>query len=351
MNQVLISSSTSRLRLDATPLTEVVQKAAIGDVVAVEVLSVNPAYPNLELPDGSLVGLNAGDIVIGSLGSRQALRGFVGRAPTSLEAGCELALLNMGGVIGHFVDSITSLGAPTRVRYIGTAVDEDGVVNLSRIALPEASAIAEPRPIVLVIGTCMSVGKTATMAKLIESATRSGFAVGAAKLSGVGAIRDMMRFAESGAVDVKSFLDCGLPSTVDADDLAPITKTVVNALAGDLIIVELGDGIMGHYKVETVLTDADIMANVAAVVVCAGDITAAYGARHYLEILGVRIDVFSGLATENISGSGYIEEHLGIPAINGLKEPDRLFAALPLSGEWGVRSGESEETIQEEAPV
>jgi hypothetical protein len=347
MNQVLISSSTSRLRLDATPLTEVVREATIGDVVAVEVLSVNPAYPNLELPDGSLVALSVGDIVVGSLGSRQALRGFVGRAPSTLEGGCELALLNMGGVIGHFVDSITSLGEPTRVRYIGTAVDEDGVVNLSRIALPEASAIAERRPIVLVIGTCMSVGKTATMAKLVESATRSGFAVGAAKLSGVGAIRDMMRFGESGAVDVKSFLDCGLPSTVDADDLAPITKTVVNALAGDLIIVELGDGIMGHYKVETVLTDADIMANVAAVVVCAGDITAAYGALHYLDRLGVRIDAFSGLATENISGSGYIEQHLGVPAINGLKEPDRLFTALGLGGRWPVAGGprESEEEV------
>jgi hypothetical protein len=354
MNQVLIGSSTSRVRLEPAPCTEVVREARIGDVVAVEVLSVNAAYPNLELPDGSLVPLSVGDVVIGSLGSRQALRGFVGRVPTELEAGCELSLLNMGGVIGHYVDSITSLGLPARVRYIGTVVDEAGVLNLSRVALPEAASIAEARPIVLVIGTCMSVGKTATMAKLVESATRSGFSVGAAKLSGVGAIRDLIRFGEAGAVDVKSFLDCGLPSTVDADDLAPITKTVVNALAGDLVIVELGDGIMGHYKVETVLTDPDIMAHVAAIVVCAGDITAAYGAKHYLERYDVRIDVFSGLATENVSGSGYIEEHLGVPAINGLKEPDRLFAALPLSGPWsggGRRRPRGPEEIVEEVSV
>jgi hypothetical protein len=266
--------------------------------------------------------------------------------PEVLYEDCELALLNMGGVVGHFVDSITSLGPPARVRYLGTAVDDAGVVNLSRVALPEAASIAEPRPIVLVIGTCMSVGKTATMAKLVESATRAGFAVGAAKLSGVGAIRDLMKFAESGAVDVKSFLDCGLPSTVDADDLAPIVKTVVNALDGDLVIVELGDGIMGHYKVETVITDPDIMAHVASVVVCAGDITAAYGAKHYLERYGVRIDVFSGLATENVSGSGYIEEHLGVPAINGLKEPDRLFATLRLRCE--VRGARCEEEIPAE---
>jgi len=337
MTQVLIGSSTLRLGLETLPETQVVREAAIGDVVAVEVLSVNAAYPNLELPDGSLVPIQVGDVVVGSLGSRQALRGFVGKVPTELSDGCELALLNMGGVIGHYVDSITSLGAPARVRYIGTAVDEQGVVNLSRIALPTSESIVDSRPIVLVIGTCMSVGKTATMAKLVASATRSGFAVGAAKLSGVGAIRDLHKFGEAGAVDVKSFLDCGLPSTVDADDLAPIVKTVVNALAGDIVIVELGDGIMGHYKVETVITDPDIMAHVASVVVCAGDITAAYGAKHYLDGFGVKIDAFSGLATENVSGSGYIEEHLGIPAINGLKAPDKLFAALGLESEVAVQ--------------
>jgi hypothetical protein len=350
MNHLHISSSTSRLRLEAPLRLEPVRNARVGDVVVVEVLSVNLAYPNLELPDGTFRQLEVGDVVVGSLGSRQALRGFVGFAPETLVPGETLALLNMGGVIGRFVDSITSLGEPARVRYLGTVVDEEGVVNLSRAALPEAMALSKPRPIVLVIGTCMSVGKTATMAKLVECATRAGFAVGAAKLSGVGAIRDLTKFAEAGAIDVKSFLDCGLPSTVDADDLAPIVKTVVNALEGDLVIVELGDGIMGHYKVETVITDLDIMQHVASVVVCAGDITAAYGAKHYLERFGVAVDVFSGLATENVSGSGYIEEHLGIPAINGLKEPERLFAALQLGGwESGVR-GREEATAEVSAP-
>jgi hypothetical protein len=326
---------------------EPVRDARVGDVVVVEVLTTNVAYPNLELPDGSFRELRVGDLVVGSLGSRQALRGFVGFAPETIEPGETLALLNMGGVIGRFVDSITSLGEPARVRYLGTVVDEEGVVNLSRVGLPEAAAIAEPRPIVLVIGTCMSVGKTATMARLIECAAAAGFAVGAAKLSGVGAIRDLTKFAEAGAVDVKSFLDCGLPSTVDADDLAPIVKTVVNALAGDLVVVELGDGIMGHYKVETVLTDPDIMRHVASVVVCAGDITAAYGAKHYLDRFGVEICAFSGLATENVSGSGYIEEHLGVPAINGLKEPDRLFAALRLRHEARGARREPEDLVTE----
>jgi hypothetical protein len=109
-------------------------------------------------------------------------------------------------------------------------------------------------------------------------------------------------------------------------------------LDGDLIVVELGDGIVGHYRVETVLTDAEIMSHVAAVVLCAGDLMSAYGAKLYLDGLGVSITAFSGLATENVAGSSYIEGWLGIPAINGLKEPERLYETLAVEG-WGFGIG------------
>jgi hypothetical protein len=334
---VRFSSSTLRLRLEAPLTVQPIPYARVGDVVAVEVLSTNPAYPNLEGTDGSLEKLAVGDVVVGVIGSRQALRGFVGQAPAELEEGEELALLNIGGVVGRYVDSTTDLGEPARVRYLGTVVDNYGIVCTKRVALREAKAVERPRPIVLVIGTCMSVGKTTTMARLIEVASAAGHCVGAAKLSGVAAIRDLKAFERAGAVDVKSFIDCGLPSTVDAADLAPIVKTVVNALEGDLIMIELGDGIMGRYRVESVLTDPDIMAHVASVVVCASDLMAAYGAKLYLDELGIPVAAFSGLATENVTGSSYIAERLGVPAVNGVKDAWGLFEALGITA--GVLHG------------
>lgn len=327
---MIFSSSTSRLALDATAHIQPVHAASVGDVVVVEILNENPAYPNLELPDGSFVRLKVGDRVVGTLGSRQALRGFVGLAPASLEPDETLALLNMGGVVGRFVDSTTSLGEPVRVRYLGTVVDEHGVLNLNRAALPASDTLASDRPLVLALGSCMHVGKTTTVAKLIEHAAKAGHRVGAAKVAGVAAIRDLREFEAAGAVDVKSFMDCGLPSTVDATDLAPIFKTVVNATEGDFVMVECGDGIVGHYHVDTILTDPDIASRVSAVVLCAGDLMAAYGAKHYLDGLGVEITAFSGLVTENVAGSAYIEQWLGVPAINGIKEPERLFETLKL---------------------
>jgi hypothetical protein len=331
-----IGSSTLKANISKDVTMRPVARPRVGDLAMVEVVSVNESYPNLELPDGTLSRLAVGDRVIGVFGSRQALRGFVGQSPETIYEGETVAILNMGGVIGRFIDSTTSLGEPSKARYLGTLFDSQGTINLSRYALPPAATLENPRPVVLVIGTCMNVGKTVTAAKLIEAATHCGYRVGAAKLSGVGAVRDLRQFEKSGAVDVKSFLDCGLPSTVDAPDLAPIVKSVLNALAGDLLIVELGDGVLGHYKVESVINNAEIMASVAAVVVCAGDLMAAYGAKLYLDTLGVAIDAFSGLATENVSGSDYLEERFGIPAVNGLKYPFKLLSALRLDQKRAV---------------
>ena len=74
-----------------------------GVVVAVRALSENDFYPDLELADGSYSKVRAGDVIVGALGSRQALRGFVGYAPYRVAAGETLHLLNIGGVIGRCV--------------------------------------------------------------------------------------------------------------------------------------------------------------------------------------------------------------------------------------------------------
>ena len=57
------------------------------------------------------------------------------------------------------------------------------------------------------------------------------------------------------------------------------------------------------------LTDAQILSHVVAVVVCAGDITGAFGAQVYLERLGVRIDAF--------------HVHVGAPAVLALRALER----------------------------
>jgi hypothetical protein len=63
-------------------------------------LGENKNYGELELPSGRKAKIIAGNLVAGVLGARQALLGYMGDVPKTLEPGDHIHLLNMGGVLG-----------------------------------------------------------------------------------------------------------------------------------------------------------------------------------------------------------------------------------------------------------
>ena len=71
----------------------------------------------------------------------------------------------------------------------------------------------------IVAGTCMNSGKTVAATEIIKQAHHAGLKVAGAKMSGVACLRDTLNMQDHGAFVTASFLDCGLPSTVDVDDL------------------------------------------------------------------------------------------------------------------------------------
>ncbi len=92
--------------------------------------------------------------------------------------------------------------------------------------------------------------------------------------------------------------------------------------------MELGDGIMGYYHVDSVLEDAGFMANVDAIVYCASDLVAAWGGKQILEQKGLKITAICGPATDSVAGTSYIEGMLAVPAANALTEPAKLMEIL-----------------------
>jgi hypothetical protein len=79
---------------------------------------------------------------------------------------------------------------------------------------------------------------------------------------------------------------------------------------------------MGHYGVDKLLQDRQLMGHVAAHVLCANDLVAAWGGILYLEQhLGVHVDCISGPATDNSAGVDYVTHHFGKPAMNGRRDP------------------------------
>lgn len=300
-----------------------------GDVVVVRVLTDSATYNMLELPTGRLAKVNPGDVLAGVLGRRRALKGFVGDVPASVAIGEELHLLNLGGVIGLCSGHHSSLNDAIKVEVLGLACDERGMVkNIADVALPQQNTLGATAPFIVIAGACMNSGKTYAATEIIQLATRAGLRVAAAKLSGIACLRDTLNMADHGAIATASFLDCGLPSTVDAGDLAPVAKAIIGRLnesAPDLIVIELGDGILGGYSVESVFDDREFQDATAALIFCASDYVSAWGGIELFRRRGIAVDLIAGSVTDSQMGEDYIQNEFGVPAANARRNGPKLF--------------------------
>jgi hypothetical protein len=347
-----IGSATSPLNLPKT--ISVVSSggaARAGDVVVVRVLTDSATYNLLELPTGRLAKVNPGDIVAGVLGRRRALKGFVGDVPETVNAGDELHLLSLGGVIGRCSGHHSSLNDAIKVEVIGVAQNGGTAVqNIADVALPLRNELGQTAPLIVVAGACMNSGKTYAATEIIQQATRNGLRVAAAKLSGIACLRDTLNMADHGAVATASFLDCGLPSTVGAENLAPVAKAVIGRLnesAPDLIVIELGDGILGGYSVESVFEDEELRGAMNALIFCASDYVGAWGGIELFRRRGMKVDLVAGSVTDSKMGEDYIQNEFGVPAANARRNGAKLFevvsrqvwsAAEERSGDGGMVS-------------
>ena len=93
----------------------------------------------------------------------------------------------------------------------------------------------------------------------------------------------------------------------------------------DLIVIELGDGILGGYSVDTVLADFELLDATAALVFCASDYVGAWGGIELLRRRGVEVDVISGSVTDSMMGEDYIQTQFNVPAANARREGGALF--------------------------
>jgi hypothetical protein len=177
----------------------------------------------------------------------------------------------------------------------------------------------------------MNSGKTVAATEIIKQAHHAGLKVAGAKMSGVACLRDTLYMEDHGAIATASFLDCGLPSTVDYGDLAPVAKAILNHLNSfepDLIVVELGDGIVGGYSVDSVLKDAEIRRAISSFVFCASDYVGVIGGISVLKNLGIEIDVVAGSVTDSQMGQDFVESEFGLTAGNARRDGLRLFELI-----------------------
>jgi hypothetical protein len=99
----------------------------------------------------------------------------------------------------------------------------------------------------------------------------------------------------------------------------------LNEVNPNLIVIELGDGILGGYSVDTVFADSELLDATAAIVFCASDYVGAWGGIELLRRRGVEVDVISGSVTDSKMGEDYVKTEFGVPAANARREGSSLF--------------------------
>src|SRR3984893_12201961 len=250
-----------------------------GVVVAVEVLTNKSTYNTLELTSGRMAKVGKGDIVVGALGHRKALFGYSGHIPQSVQPGDIIQMLNIGGVLG-ICDSINpDKGQPFDCRVLGVALHFPYLGE--RIGVParvgerpldfNASLDARGVPVAAIAGTCMEAGKTAAACAIVSRMRHRGLTIDVFKATGVYLRRDILAMEDSGVRSAMIFTDLGVVTTTRTNGPA-LTRTMLTELAAgkpDVIVFELGDGILGTYGVDAILESADIRSVLSAVLLSA----------------------------------------------------------------------------------
>jgi hypothetical protein len=254
-------------------------------------------------------------------------------------------MLNIGGVLG-ICDSINPdkgkpfdcrvLGVALNFPYLGERIGVPARAGLRRLD-PEATLDCRQVPVVALAGTCMEAGKTAAACAIISRMRHRGLVIDAFKATGVSLRRDVLAMEDAGARRSAIFTDLGVITTTRANGPA-LTRTMLTELSAgkpDVIVFELGDGILGTYGVDAILECPDIRAALTGVVLSANDPVAAWGGVKLLrERFGIEPCAVTGPSTDNQVGVEIITTQMAVPAFNALSTGaalgDRVMEALGL---------------------
>src|SRR5215218_2317036 len=344
-----IASSTRNAALSPEVIVGDEIRASEGYVLAVRILDDKSSYNTVEDVTGRMLSLRAGDVLAGTLGTRRALRGYAGVVPQHISVGDTIDVLNLGGILGKCTSVNPDVGAPFRAEVLGAILafpalgDRVGrPAHIKDHSVPPADSLESTVPVVYVAGTCMNAGKTVAATELVRGLARGGLKVAAAKLTGVSLMRDALSMTDAGAIAALTFNDVGIASTHAGVPVAT-AKGIFNRLAAgkpDVIVAELGDGILGEYGVQDILLDAELTRVGAAYVMAAPDPVACWGAAELMRReFDLPITPLTAPPTDNEVGQVYITAELGLPAHNARRDAAGLLAVVRQAiGEWAARN-------------
>jgi hypothetical protein len=307
---------------------------ATGDYVVGEVLSTDHHSNVVELSNGRMARLMAGDQVVGAFGVRRATLEAVGDWQ-SIQADGRMEDMTNAGFFGRITSQSILLPPQPSLVYRGH-VQREGRKLVMQDFVPAIALQPYTCPTIMIIGTSMSAGKTTAARVIIHELKTMGFRVVGAKLTGAGRYRDVLSMHDAGADAIFDFVDVGLPSSViPPEDFRQSLRqllSLISAQAPDIVVAEAGASPFEPYNGAIVLEE--IPSQICFTVLCASDPYAVIGVS---QSFGLKPDVVSGIATNTTAGVDLVKKLAGVPALSltnrqSVNELRYLIkAALPLS--------------------
>lgn len=288
---------------------------ATGDFVVGRVVGERNRLYSCETKTGRMAELVRGDLLVGALGKRAATLEGVGdwRAATD---DLQLDALTSAGLLGRATSISPMLPELMRLDYLGHVSRGGSKLNMMDFVTPVPSRPLEI-PVILVIGTSMSSGKTTSAQVIIRALNYLEIDVAAAKLTGAARYRDILKFRDAGARCVIDFVDAGLPSTVCPEarfrQAFEIMLAKIAACEAEVLVAEAGASPLEPYNGATVVEYLRDQARFT--VLCASDpyavlgVQTAYGA-------GLRADLVAGPAADTVAAIELVRQLSGHKALN-----------------------------------
>ena len=324
MNRHYVFSSLTRI----CPLPELAfrvhpiskEEWATGDYVVCEISAPPSGIRHIELIDGREMPVMQGDMIVGALGKRRATLEATGTW-TKVGEDMKMHVLTRAGLFGKLGSKSPFTSTLIQIKYRGH-VYVDGKKAVMRGCVKKVPSRKFTTPVILMVGTSMSAGKTTSARTIVRELGNGGLKVLGAKLAGAGRYRDILGMADAGADYILDFVDVGLPSTIHPiEDYRVALGELLSMMAlkqADVAVVEIGSSPLEPYNGDVAIEA--IRKNIACTVLCASDPYAVLGVMNAFKMDPTFV---TGPATNTSAGIELIKNLCGVPALN-LIDPESI---------------------------
>ncbi|MGD9418924.1 MAG: hypothetical protein Q7R22_008275 [Verrucomicrobiota bacterium JB025] len=320
--QTIVRASLGRIAkfgdFDIQPVDR--DKWRMADYAVAEV--TDPPGPSswVEVRSGRMIQVIQKDRILGAFGNRYATLDMTGRW-SDIGDDLRFHLLTGAGIFGQVTSISPYATSPIKLKYVGHVFKDGHSCNMADYAIQGTDRQFE-HPVLMIIGSSMSAGKTNSARILIRRLKKLGLRVLAAKLTGAGRYRDVLTMRDAGADVIYDFTDAGLPSTVcSTEEYNDAAKRLLSRMAAedvDVAVIEAGASPLEPYNGDTAIKLLE--PHIKLSILCASDPYAAYG---FMLIGQIRPDLISGVTCNTDAGQELVKKLTGIMPIR-LNDPDAI---------------------------